>query len=506
MRAMAGNPIASFSARRRWGIVLNVIFSAAALLALVVMANYLGAGYFKRFDWTHSSRFKLSAQTTKLLQSITNQVNVILFFDAKGEEEVYGWTSALLKQYHYVNPRVVVRTVDYTRFPGSAELVLAKYKLTALKEKNFVVFDCEGRSKIVNANQLADYNIREVLGGQSKEFKRTAFKGEMLCTSAIFAVTWPRPQSAYFVSGHGEHPPDDAGTIADFGYSKFAAILKDENNVAWQKLSLLSTNPIPADCSLLIIAGPATGKFDDFEFEKIEAYLKQGGRLLVLLNNLIRGGSSGLEKFLGKWNVGVASNMIFEEKDFSPGTGTDLYIAELDPQHPVSKPLAMEDLHVRLVLPRAVGQLQGAVATAGGPNVQVLARTSPKAVAKYQVTNTEVRFQTNTFPLMVAVEQGGIKGVTGDRGATRIVVVGDSLCLDNQVIDWAANHYFAGFAINWLLERPQALLAGLGPRPVTEYKVDLTGRQMRALRWIFLAAMPGLVLVVGGLVWLRRRS
>ena len=39
----------SFSATRRLGIGLNVILSGLAVLALVVMANYLAARHFRRF-------------------------------------------------------------------------------------------------------------------------------------------------------------------------------------------------------------------------------------------------------------------------------------------------------------------------------------------------------------------------------------------------------------------------------------------------------------------------
>ena len=76
----------------------------------------------------------------------------------------------------------------------------------------------------------------------------------------------------------------------------------------------------------------------------------------------------------------------------------------------------------------------------------------------------------------------------------------------NQVIDWTPNHYFAGFAVNWLLDRPQILLEGLGPQPVKEYRLLLSTSQFNRLRWVFLGALPGAVLVLGGLVWLRRRS
>jgi hypothetical protein len=109
---------------------------------------------------------------------------------------------------------------------------------------------------------------------------------------------------------------------------------------------------------------------------------------------------------------------------------------------------------------------------------------------------------------MVTVEKSALKGVVPERGATRILAVGDSLFLDNQLMDLdydAPNRDFAGYAVNWLLDRT-LLLEGIGPRPVSEYRLVMTKSQVQALQWILLAAMPGGILLFGGLVWLRRRS
>jgi hypothetical protein len=50
------------------------------------------------------------------------------------------------------------------------------------------------------------------------------------------------------------------------------------------------------------------------------------------------------------------------------------------------------------------------------------------------------------------------------------------------------------------------LLEGIGPRPVTEFRLMMTRVQQRNARWLLLGALPGAVLVLGGLVWLRRRK
>ena len=108
-----------------------------------------------------------------------------------------------------------------------------------------------------------------------------------------------------------------------------------------------------------------------------------------------------------------------------------------------------------------------------------------------------------SYPLIAAVEQKSRAGVGNPRGTTRIIVAGDSIFLGNYYIEGGANRDFLGYAVNWLLDRPQ-LLEGIGPRPVTEFRLQMTRLQQREVRWVLLGALPGAVLLFGGLVWLAR--
>jgi len=59
--------------------------------------------------------------------------------------------------------------------------------------------------------------------------------------------------------------------------------------------------------------------------------------------------------------------------------------------------------------------------------------------------------------------------------------------------------------VNWLCDRP-LLLAGIGPRPVTDLHLQITRQQQRQLNWVLLGALPGAVLVFGWFIWLVRRK
>ena len=317
--------------------------------------------------------------------------------------------------------------------------------------------------------------------------------GETAFTMALLDVTSPALR-AYFLQGHGEHRLD-SGQELD-GYLKFASILR-QNHIEIEPLSLLGTNTVPSDCNVLVVAGPREA-ISGLELDKIEQYLNQGGRLLAMFNcyPILAGvhEDTGLERVLSKWGVEVGHNVIRDPANTS--SGQDVIIGTFSNHALVNSLLG---LGLDLVMPRTVGQLKVRSQAADAPHVEELAFTGPNAKAVGDLV------QKPPFPVIVAVEKGAIKDVITERGSTRIVVVGDSLFLANHYIDALANRDFAANAINWLLERTQ-LLEGLGPRPIDEHRIVLTKAQLHQAQWVLLAGLPGSVLVLGGLVWLRRRK
>jgi hypothetical protein len=485
---------------RRWAIGLNTFLAIVAVLALVVMANYLAAGYFKRYQWSRDAAFQLSKQTLRVLDSLTNDVDITIFFQPSGENpEIYQLTKSLLAEYHNANPRRIhIKTLDYTRNVGAAKELLATNSLVGLQQKDFVLFESNGHSKLIFAKELADYDFSDLLQGRSQYVRRSAFKGEMYFTGDIYAVSYPQTLKAYFLYGHGENNPGDPrgedSKLGPTGYSKMGAILRKELDCDWGRLSLQGTNCIPADCQLLIIAaGAHEGQIPPEELDKIGAYLKQGGRLLALLT-----AQSGLEQVLAQWGVLVATNRVVDTNPAYNYDGYTFFTAHWVP-HPIVNPLASEQLSVLMVVPRPVYKIAQESKVPGAPEVSYLALTSTNGVDEGK--------RMGVYPLLAAVEQGVINGVSSPRaGGTRIVVAGDSDFLDDQVIDSVSgNRYFAGLALTWLLDRPQILLAGLGPQPISEYRLYMTRSQTTTVQWLFLAAMPGGVLALGALVWLRRR-
>jgi len=480
----------SFSPGRRWKIGFDVAVRTALVLAVVVMVNYLGARFFGRFYLSSQTRVQLAPQTLDILKSLTNHVNVTLYYDK--QDDFYPTIVALLNEYRSANPRISVKTVDYVRDAGEAQKVKEQYKLNSPTDKNLIIFDCEKRVKIANGDSLTQVKLEQVPNPKEREFRRkpVAFNGEQAFTSMLLAVTTAKPFQAYFFQGHGEPSLNDTG---ETGYLKFGSILA-QNTVTNSILELFGNNPVPMDCNLLIIAGPRT-ELSETELQKIDQYLAQGGRLFVLFNYYSIKRPTGLEPILARWGVNVIPDVVQDPKNTINGQDVIIYNFS---QHPVVNPLTQ--LALDLILPRPISRVNWENQPTGAPQVDELAFASPASTLADAPGDPP-----HAYPLMAAVEQKPVAGVANARGTTRILVVGDSFFLGNRMIDSGANRDFLGYAANWLLDRT-TLLKGIGPRPVTEFRLLMTRTQQREVRWLLLGALPGAVLLFGCLVWLARRK
>jgi ABC-type uncharacterized transport system involved in gliding motility auxiliary subunit len=494
------SPHPSFSPGRRWKIGFDVVGRTALVLAVVVMLNYLGAQFFHRFYLSSQTRIALSSRTLAVLHSLTNQMTVTLYYDTHDQDNFYSTLLALANEYHAANKNISVRTVDYVNNPGEAEKVKEQYHLPGATDspnappgKDLIIFACGDRHDTVPGEAIVKYKLEPTAPDDPKQKelqfrkKPVAFNGEVMFTSKLLALAYAQPLKAYFLQGHGESSLADTG---DSGFAKFGLALA-QNDLVVNNLELTGDADVPMDCSLLIIAAPIE-RFEIPELQKIDKYLAQGGRLFALFNYASIQWPTGLEPILQRWGVNVVADYV---KDPQSNGGQLVVVRQFNPKTFVN-PLAQ--LALEMVLPRPITRVDLADPSANAPQVDELTLSSEASTLA-----SDPAAAPRSYPLIAAIEQKPVAGISNPRGNTRIVVAGDSLFLDNQIIEAAANRDFVNYAANWLLDRPQ-LLEGIGPQPVTEFRLNLTRSQRQQIGWLVLGALPGVVLLFGGLVWLVR--
>ena len=490
----------SFSTASRWRIGLDVVLRTVLVLAVAGMVNYLGVKFFHRFYLSSQTRMALASRTLNVLQSMTNHVAVTLYYDRRAK--FYPDIVALLDEYRAANKNISVDSVDYNFDAGKAEIIKAKYQnyFTSKSDKDLVIFDCAGRVKVFPGDALSTYTttlkgVRPSEADPQKrelEFERrpVAFNGERAFTSILLALANPQPLKAYFLQGHGEPSLADAG---NFGFQKFASVL-EQNYLSITNLEWIGNAGVPLDCNLLIIAGPDRA-LQEAELRQIGQYLHEGGRLLILFNFASRGHPTGLETMLQSWGVSVMDDTA---QDADHTTTTHDVVVSTFNKHPVVDSLSQS--HLQVYSPRPIVVQHKSIQVANAPQADELFATSAGGTLLENPNEPP-----HNYPLACAVEQKPVAGVTYPRGNTRIIVVGDDIFLGNYDIDSGGNRDFLNAAVNWLCDRPW-LVAGIEPRPVADFHLQLTRQQQRQLTWLLLGALPGGVLFFGWLVWLVRRK
>lgn len=486
------HPQPSFSGARKFGAGVGVLSAILALLAIVVMVNFLATRHFHRWTLSEDRVTSLAPLTHQVLGALTNELQVTVFFDP--DEVLYSHILQLLRQYENASPRVKISVANYLTEPARAEEVKTRCKLGP-NAKDLIIFSFAGNHRIVRQTELSEYDTSQLLAGKSQSVKRKSFTGEAFFTAAILGLIESRRPRAYYLTGHSEHDPTTATTQT--GYGKLTMLMQ-ANNMDTQLISLGGTNEVPADCNLLILAGPRS-PVTQTEVERLNRYLNRGGRMLFLLR---AGAPTGLEELLRVWGVELGDDVV---TDASQDRSESFVILKNFGDHEILRSFGITQNGLvlslpRSVTPRATGQGSDA------PQVRSLVATSEQGIAVADYRNglrpDPRRDRRGFIPVAVAVERGGLRSVEG--GSTRMVVVGESVFLGNAMIENSINRDFAGNAINWLLDRPK--LVGIAPRPVREYLFQVSDAQMQALQWILLAGLPGAALAVGFLVWIRRRN
>ena len=247
------------SRRGVFGIGQSVILSLA--IGTVVLANLVSTTVYHRFDFTGLKQFTLTAQTREVLAELDTEVEVVSFFaepnpnmeHAAEIAAINAFGFELLKEYRNYNDRLQVRREDPELRPDLARQYSVSPYGAAV---GTVVFRSE-------------FGQMPVYGPQIQGEAESAF------TSAILQVTGTRQRVVLFVTGHGE------GSILG-EYEQARRGLRD-NLFQVGELSMDEITEIPLNATIVVVAGPqeplARG-----EIEMLDRYLREGGRLALLLN------------------------------------------------------------------------------------------------------------------------------------------------------------------------------------------------------------------------------
>jgi LPXTG-motif cell wall-anchored protein len=478
--------------RRQWLRTGTLSAGVLLLAALLLIVNYFGWKYYKRFDWTRSQLYSLSAKTRNVLHGLRRDVEFVVFLSPEQQRELYQPTTELLQRYGAVSRRVHVRAVDLEKNPVEAQQLVQKYGVTTTG----VVVASGNNRRVINSNDLAEIDFRGQEAGGPPQM--TGFKGEQLFTGAILQLSEGRKPKILFTTGHGEHALDDA---SGHGFSGAQELL-GRDNFELAEWASLGKPAVPEGTDLVVIAGP-TSSFVQPELDALSGFLNNGGRMLVLLDPTVQGTglvNTNLEAWLARYGVKVGADIVVDPSNPLPYFGPETIFIKSYGDHPVTRALAQGSVPVLVSLARSAG-----AGSAPGIKVTELLRTTPEGwgetdLAHLDKTGRDARDLAGPVPVGAVAESSA---TAPGRRPMRLVVFGDSDFATNQLLQAnTPNAVLLSNTLNWLVER-EALL-DIPAKKTEQVRLTLTGPEIRNI-YLLAAALPLLAIALGGAVFVRRR-
>ena len=473
----------------------NVSVAAVVLgIVLALGVNWLGARHWWRGDWTSNGIYSVSETTRKTVRALKAPVRVTVFM-TRGSR-LYQPVTELLTRYRALSPMIEVEYLDPERNPARAEALVKEFGI----RQNTIVFRSGDHKKYVEEDKLADVDFAGASQGGPQEIK--AFRGEEAFTSAILEVTENRVPKIYFTSGHGE-PAIDSGERGR-GLADVRQALEQQNRkvAAWDSLG---KGNLPADADVVVVAGPRTA-FLEPESAALAKYLAGGGRVLVLADPVVPSPGApspdlGLGGLLAAYGLKLNVDIVIDPANAIPQVGPETLIANHFGSHPIVRSLAAAGLPVVFPLARSVAKT---AAPPAGYLQTMLVETTAEGWGETSLAKLdEVKKDAadNAGPVQI-----GMVSAPPDekKPGARLVVFGNSRFVANGALGNAGNANLFLNAVSWLAG--QERLVGIAPKTPEQASLSMTRSQVNRLGLLAVFGMPIFAVLLGVLVWYRRRN
>jgi len=434
----------------------NVVLVSIAVIGIVILLNYLSNRYYKRFDVTEGNLHSLSEQSIQIVEGLDQSIEVIgVYPGGQGQEDFERW----LDEYQAHTDQLSYRTIDPLRQPGEADQI---------------GWTAYGAGLLLRR-------------GTRTEMVRSADEQDI--TSGLLKVSRDSQKIIYFMTGHGEPSPTGS---EETDYGQIGTLLQ-ESNYAIETLNLAITDTVPADAAVVVVAGLKTPLLEG-EVTDLRDYLQNGGKALLLIDPGIE---TGINDVLAPWQVRVENKLIVDlQRSLSGDAVTP--VADRYQFSQVTKDLPM------LAFPLACPIVWDD--TADQSSFTPLAQTSERAWADTDMSeDTTLSFDEGVdlpgpLTLLGSIEAPAAQG----EDTTRMVIVGDSDLATNGILQQIPNgQYLLLNAVNWLAEEED--LIAIGPKNNVPRNINMTGTQEGVVCFGTLIFVPGIILLAGFAVWLKRR-
>ena len=451
-----------------------VVFACVAAVLVNLTAGKLPSQYLK-YDVSDQKLFTTGDQTAEIVKGLDEDITLYLIAQQGSEDATL---QELLDRYAGLSSHIKVETKDPVLYPN----FVSQYTSENLSENSVLVVG-QNRSKAVDYYDIYQYSMDYSTYSSSL----SSFDGEGQITSAIAYVTAEDMPVVYTLTGHDE---------AELSTTVTSSIEKE--NIELKSLSLLTEEAVPEDAKAVIIYG-AISDISEAEKNKLEAYMEQGGQIMLLLGYTDKD-TPNLDSLLDDYGIVLADGLVLEGDSQHHLPNYPYYLLP-----DIQSSAYTSDVSSRYVLLAFAQGMTEAADISEDLTYESLLTTSAKSYSK---TNLESEnLEQEAADITGPFDLGAVVTKTIDENVeAKLVVFSSETLLDEQVdsmVSGGNSTLFLNVA-SQLVDHESTV--SIEPKSMsTEY---LTVPAGSAIFWgiLTIILIPLLLLATGGIIWFGRRK
>ncbi|MFC2072572.1 GldG family protein [Chloroflexota bacterium] len=461
----------------------------SVFIGIILLVNAISIGSYQRVDLTGLAQFTLTSQTKEVLGELETPVQALGFFIPNDPYGIGNYATNLLTEYQNYTDQLSVEFIDPDEHPDQArEYGISQYQT--------IVFETEKGRRLVSPTELITFDAQG---------NPTGVEAEHAFTSAILEVTGTVQKKVYFLTGHGE-----ADINSNYSYAKKGL---QDNLYQVDTLDLARNPGIPEDAAALIIAGPRE-LIPSEEVVTIAQYLVSGRQALILVNP---DSPQEIKQLLSIWGVTTGNGTVIDPSSYlAPSIDT--------PRVPRTRnDFGLSDIYfpgATPIMPHPQYEPANIVTEEGEVLPQIVWQSEDSRIQMSMLiwTSKDSWLEMNFDPLVKPEFDEGkdLKGPLAlgfliftppggeaEEEGTALIVIGDSDFATNQHFYNGSNSDLFLSAVNWLAAGKELISID---RKVLPFRRLIIGPEAeRFINYSSIGLMPLLVLVMGGIIWWRRR-
>jgi hypothetical protein len=473
-------PIAPSVEVRRVRAAGNLGLTLALSLIFLLSVNYVASERDLRRDLSYFKTTNPSAATLDLVRRLDQPLEVVLFY--RRAEDVLEQIKPYFDQLARASARVTVRVTDVAWVPELA-------RTHRIRDNGYALL-LWGKDKAKRGESIE-------VGTELTEARRTLRKLDGLFQQKFRKLTIP-PRVLYLTTGHGERNSQSDQAHPGEGTRDMDAILK-RLNIKTSALGVAEGlgSAVPEGATAVAIVGPRE-RFLPEETRALLAYLRGGGRLLLMLDPDVDAGLTPLLQGLGVVLLPgvIASEKYYLKRSYGPSDRVLVYSNRYS-SHPAVTTASRHRSEVATIFAKgAAVEKLSAGASGPKPTVSFALRT---AEGFWRDLNGDfLREQSEpeqSLNMIAAVTVNQEKAPEA-----RAVVIGDGDFVTDQLLGNAGNALVFVDSLSWLIADEQ-----ISGDVSSEEDVPIEHTRDRDRAWFYATSFAVPLPILGLGIWIARR-